>query len=125
MSFNWNEKAFEDVKLQAARRLQRAAVFFIQQHQAKLSVSNPMPYKTPSKPGEYPRKRTGAGIGGVIFAPIDTQGIIDGGFKVRIGMMHNAWYMLYLENYLDRLGFQDTLRANRVQINQILQRKKS
>lgn len=121
MSIIINDQAFEQVKLEAAQRLQRAAVFFVQQHQTKLSVSNPSPYKTPSKPGEYPRKRTGAGIGGVVFSPVDPRGIIEGGFKVRIGQMQNSWYMLHLENNMDRLGFQETLGRLRGHLNTILQ----
>jgi len=123
MSFKWNERAFDRAKEEAAQRLQRAAVYFVKQHQAKLSVSNPLPYLTPSKPGEYPRKRTGALIGGVIFSPVTSDGIIDGNFKVRIGIMRGVWYGLYLEEKLDRLGFQDTLQTLRTQINTILQRK--
>lgn len=123
MSVRFNEQAFEQVKREAAQRLQRAAVFYMTQHQMKLSVSNPLPYLTPSKPGEYPRKRTGAGIGSVLFAPVDAQGIIDGGFKVRIGIARNAWYMLHLENNMDRLGFQDTLRLLRREINTILEKR--
>ena len=66
MSINVTE-AVETVRQEAAKRLLRAALFFQAQHQQRLGVSNPRPHKTPSRPGEYPRKRTGAGQASVVY----------------------------------------------------------
>jgi hypothetical protein len=43
----------------ARERLHLAAQVYQQQLQQALGVSNPPPYRTPSAPGEPPRKRTG------------------------------------------------------------------
>ncbi len=124
MSATWNGDAMaRQVKEEAARRLQRAAVFFTETHKRLLSVSNPRPYVTPSVPGEYPRKRTGNAIGNVLWGPTDVAGILSEGLKVRAGVMANARYLLILEFARQRLGFLDTLKKLKPQLEAILLRK--
>ena len=48
-----------DLEEKAWRGLQRAVVFYHSQLLLVLNKSNPRPYKTPSAPGEAPRKRVG------------------------------------------------------------------
>lgn len=104
----------------AAKRLLRAAVYFTNQHQLRLSVSNPRPYLTPSKPGEYPRQRTGAGKAGVVYAPSRIPDIIREGLVVRIGQAVNTKYMLILELARARKGFKQTAKDTREVIEMIL-----
>ena len=60
MAIMWNgQAASAQVQQEAARRLQRTAQWFQDQLIARLSLSNPRPYLNSSRPGEYPRKRTG------------------------------------------------------------------
>jgi hypothetical protein len=102
-----------------AQRLLRTAVFFVDQYKRRVNVSNPRPYTTPSKPGEYPRVRTGHGRDSVTFGPTDVQGIIDADMKIRIGVMpigKDSNYMLILELRKNRLGFKHTMEDLREQL---------
>lgn len=112
-----------------ASRLLRAATSFWTYHTNKLSTafepdenSQQVDFTTKtgvhvrfltggSKPGEYPRKRTGALISGVVFGPSSIVGIMASGLKVRIGILKNVWYGLYLELYRQRLGFKASADA--------------
>ena len=124
MALNWNGQAMAgEAKEQAAKRILRAVVFFQIQHQARLSVSNPRPYLTPSRPGEYPRKRTGNLIGSVLYSPATIADLIAGDLRVRIGLPASAGYGLILEVARQRKGFRDTMEALRPQIEAILLRK--
>lgn len=112
--------AAERVKREMASRLLRAAIFFQTQQMQRLNRSNPRPYKEPSVAGEYPRKRTGAGQAGVVYAPLTIDGIIAAGLRVRLGQTRNSWYILMLEIFRDRLGYRKTLEDLRPQIAAIL-----
>lgn len=124
MSVTVNRDAARRAVLEeGARRLLRAAVYFQAYHQEKLSVSNPKPHTTPSLPGEYPRKRTGFGIASVVYGPATVPEIIDGGLKIRLGILQNAWYMIHLEVNVQRLGFQKTAALLEEPIRAILESK--
>lgn len=126
MAVNWNGNGpASRAKEEAASRLQRAAIFFQTQLIRRLSVSNPRPYKTPSKPGEYPRKRTGNAIANVLAAPLDVPGIIAGGFKVRAGVGEPGRYLAILELFKHRLGFVRTMEDLRPLLKAILTGKAS
>ena len=120
MGIKFNQGAVDAAKKEAAQRLQRAAVFFVTNHQSRLGISNPRPHKTPSLPGQYPRKRTGFGIAGIITAPTSAAGIAAEGYRVRIGQIENSSYMLILELYKNRLGFKRTADDLRDRIKIIL-----
>ncbi len=104
MAIEWNgETAALAAKEEAAKRLQRAVQWFWMQHVRRLSISNPLPYVTSSKPGEYPRKRTGNLIANVLWAPTDIVGIMTN-FKVRVGVGQPGMYGLILEFWRDALA---------------------
>jgi len=91
-----------------ARRLVACAVFFVGQHQIRLNKSNPAPHTTPSRPGEYPRKRTGFGQKSVKLATTDL-GDITRTLTVTVGYDALAPYMPHLEIVQNRLGLANTL----------------
>ncbi len=109
LHFN-GDGALDKVKREAASRLLRAAVYFQSEHMRRLNKSNPRPHKTSSLPGEYPRKRTGAGQAGVVYAPASIEGIIKEGLRVRVGQTRNSWYMLFLELFKNRAGYLKTIQ---------------
>lgn len=91
-----------------ARRLVACAVFFIGQHQIRLNKSNPAPHNNPSKPGEYPKKRTGFGQKSVKMGTTDL-GDITRTLRVTVGYDALAPYMPHLEIVSARLGLVNTL----------------
>lgn len=79
------------LKKAAWENVLRAAVVFQTQVLQALNVSNPRPYKTPSAPGEPPRKRTG-------FLQANVQLDVDeANLTARVGILANAKYGAYLE----------------------------
>lgn len=97
----------------AARRLLAVAVTAQTELKRRLNVSNPRPHKTPSKPGEWPKKRTGWGQGHVFYQP-STLGEVVNTLSVRLGYGVSAAYMLYLSGQrLKRKGLKDLLREIR------------
>lgn len=72
-------------------------------------------YTRPSKPGEYPRKRTGFGQASVMLDTHDVNEIART-LRVRVGYQANAHYMPILELYRDRKGLIDTLKDLRPQL---------
>lgn len=117
------DSLLEELDDACAEGLLRAAVFFQTTHKAKLSVSNPRPHKTPSKPGEYPRLRTGFGRNAVMYEPT-TKGEIKQTLTVKIGYLANAWYMALLEVKRRRKGLKDTLELIRQQLQALMVSKK-
>lgn len=89
---HWNgDEAYKFVVGSGWERLARAVVFFWNAVQGELNVVNPRPYKTPSRAGEPPRKRTG-------FLAANVKYELDQGeMKGRVGIGQNALYGLYLE----------------------------
>ncbi|MDO8598439.1 MAG: hypothetical protein Q7R45_17655 [Sulfuricaulis sp.] len=95
--YRWIEKAGWEGIL-------RATVYFWQTVQQVLNVNNPPPYKTPSAPGEPPRKRTGFGQSNVIY---ETD---RAGMRTRVGVLSNAKYLATLELFRNRPWLMATLR---------------
>lgn len=111
-----NPNAAQPIRDEAAKRILRAAVYFVSLHKQKLGVSNPRPYETPSRPGEYPRKRTGWLQAHVAWEPTQVADIIAGGYSVRAGYVRNASYGIVLELFRGRLGLDETVRRHRQQL---------
>lgn len=110
MSITWNgDEAKQQIAHASAEGLLRAAVFFQDVHRRRLNVSNPRPYKAPSKEGEYPRARSGFGRDNCVFEPSSVSEVEKKQY-VRIGFTKNAFYMLLLELRHRRKGLLDTLR---------------
>ena len=85
------QAAVAEVRAASFDVIKRMVVFFWQQVQNALNVSNPRPHTTPSRPGEPPRKRTGFGARNVVY---DLDPAAQAG---RVGLMRNALYMGFLE----------------------------
>jgi len=120
MTMRWRgNDAMQEIRQRTAQKLLAIAAHFITAHTGFLNVSNPRPYVTPSKPGEYPRKRTGFGQRSVSFQPSSVTGVIAAGLKVKVGYLVNAKYMLILELYRRRLGLLETLRRTKPQLQAI------
>lgn len=98
---------FHAIRDTQARKLIAAAEFVKRQHAARISVPNPAPHKTPSKPGEYPRLRTGKGRAGLISFPTTLPEVIRTQ-QVVVSFADSAWYMLALERRWGRLGLNRT-----------------
>lgn len=120
MALKWNgDKLLAEMEDKVAQGLLRGAVFFQTTHRNKLNRSNPRPYDNPSKPGEYPKARTGFGRSNHTFQPSTVSGIKAEG-RVRIGYNRNAFYMLVLEMAKGRLGLRNTLDAITSQLRRIV-----
>ncbi len=112
-SGKWHgDEAKARTRRQAAEGLLRCAVFFATAHMQALNVSNPRPYATPSREGEYPRKRTGWLQAHVTWAP-QSVAEVERDQAVRVGYAQNASYGLILELFRGRLGLTETLEAVR------------
>lgn len=99
-----------------ARKLARAAIYFMSQHQQRLNRPAPavrsrgrVRYVGASAPGEYPRKRTGFLQANVMFRPTTLAAIVREGM-IRVGLWSNAFYGAVLEVKFKRLGLRHTLR---------------
>lgn len=112
-----NGNPVEDAKRKLAEKLLRSAVLIEQTHKQRVGESAFAGGSlVPSKPGEYPKKRTGQGQANTIHGPADIQGIIDEGLKVRIGARRSSIvgkslklpHLIFLEKERNRLGFQKT-----------------
>jgi hypothetical protein len=124
MSVTWNGAAAKEKMLnEAARRMQRTAQYFQTQVMARFSVSNPRPYLNSSKPGEYPRKRTGNLIANILWGPTSISDIKAEGLKVRAGVGAPARYGAILELFKARLGFVRTAEDLRPVLKVMLEGK--
>lgn len=85
------DEAIGFIRTAAWEGIVRATEFLNAQILRELNVSNPRPYKTPSRPGEPPRKRTGFGQANVLREYDREQ------LRSRTGVARNAMYMLFLE----------------------------
>lgn len=111
MSLTWNgTEAGDQARKEMAGRLLRAIIFYQTQHMQRVGIFNPPPYVNSSKPGEYMRKRTGAGQAGVVISAGSIAEVISDDLAVRCGELQNAFYMLVLELSRDRRGFVRTFR---------------
>ena len=112
-----NGNPVEEAKRLFAEKLLRAAVLVEQTHKQRVGESAFAGGKLEaSKPGEYPKKRTGQGQANTIHGPADVQGIIDEGLIVRIGARRSSIvgkslklpHLIFLEKERNRLGFKKT-----------------
>jgi hypothetical protein len=105
---------------QIGRDLVVAAVTLTNEHKRRLNISNPRPYHTPSKPGEYPRKRLGFGQAGLIFSPSSPGEVASMFFPaVVVGFTAATWYMEHLAEDKGRLGLLDTVDDMRATLEAI------
>ncbi len=89
---SWNgPQAQKQVLAASWQALQRAVVYYHTKLLEALNVSNPRPYKMPSRLGEPPRKRTGYLQRNVLYE-LDEPAL-----TARVGMSTNAKYGAYLE----------------------------
>jgi len=93
------EEWLEEVQMEAAQRLLRAA--FTLQTEMKINLSTA--YPPASVPGEYPHGRTWNGRDSLVVMPETAREIMQLGY-VRVGYLPAAWYMPYLEIERGRLG---------------------
>lgn len=100
MTMRLNPDALYQIKLAAAERMLKAANTL----KERLQIEVDTPYPRASRPGEYPRKRTGTGQREVFVIPETPEGVIANGMDVFIGHSNFAWYMPFLEREKGRLG---------------------
>ena len=102
------DAAAAKVEREMAKRLLRAATFFQVQHMNRVSRPNVKigrKWVDNSKPGEYPRLRTGHGRAGVVMDASSIDDVVANGMRIRIGQSQASWYMPFLELERDRLGY--------------------
>ncbi len=120
----WNgDAAMEAIRRQAAENLLAAAVFF--ENSLRQKVSKPSPffvgprggrnYYDPSKPGEYPKLRTGAGQKSITHQPERVSEVMETMY-VRVGYVLGNHYFLALEFEQHRKGLIDLLDEMRPQL---------
>jgi hypothetical protein len=112
----WNGDArMAEIRKAAAEGLLAAGVLFMNQVRQRVSVPNPPPYLNSSKPGEYPRLRTGAGQKALTMEPSTPDEVVASGF-VRVGYVQGDHHLLILELGAKRLGLLRTLDDMRPQL---------
>lgn len=146
LDFHDPEDLMRQAQQAAGKRLLRAALYFVQYHQQKTGLSAEpytrtrtrttsrgpkgstyTDYARPSRPGEYPRKRTGGGQANILYDPPTPAGAGAEG-KVRIGARNLQLignpplpHMLFLESKRDRLGFRQSAADLKDQIRALLE----
>lgn len=124
MSTEWYGDAFLDgLKRQAAEGLLEAAVLY--ENTLKQKVSRPSPffigprggrnYNDPSKTGEYPKLRTGAGQKAITHQPETVSEVVACGF-VKVGYIQGDHHLLALEFAQKRKGLIALLDEMRPQL---------
>lgn len=88
---DWNDDALGQIKALAFERIARVTVEYHTLVLEELNISNPRPYKTPSRPGEPPRKRTGWLQRHVVYQ-LDEKALTG-----RVGPSVNAIYGVFLD----------------------------
>lgn len=111
--------AYGDLRKRIGLALAAAATELVTEHQRRIGVMNPRPYLNSSKPGEYPRKRTGFGQANVIYLPASPAEIAELG-HVDVGYAENAFYMQALVDNQGRLGIEETLEDLRPRLEAIV-----
>ena len=123
MSLKWyGPNLNESLNSKIGKGLARCAEYFETQHKLRLNKSNPAPYLDSSKPGEYPRARTGFGRRNHTYDPASPDEMAAEG-AVRLGYLQNAWYMAFLEVYRGRLGLVHTMNTIKAQMARLLNLK--
>lgn len=116
---NNTKKIKEELRLRLANGLAKAAVILVKEHQKRIGRQNPGPlFLESSKPGEYPKKRTGTLQKSVFFEPSSISGIRQT-LRVRVGYDNSAEYGYHLESS-GRLGIRDTARDIADQLGQVI-----
>lgn len=103
-----NAELMGSIRKELAGRMISAAKHFTEIHSKRLSVPNPAPHVNSSRPGEYPRSRTGNLARSVAYTPTTTAKV-SASMKVTIGYKPEAFYGGILENKMRRLGLRRTL----------------
>jgi len=111
--------AYGDLRKRIGLALAAAAAELVSEHQRRIGVMNPRPYLDSSRPGEYPRKRTGFGQANVFYLPASPAEIAEAG-HVDVGYGENAFYMQALVDNQGRLGIEDTLEEMRPRLEAIV-----
>ncbi len=93
-------------------RVRAAAVLLVAEHKRDLSIGNPPPHQTPSKPGEFPRFRTLNLRDAVTLARV-SQAVY------RVGYMTGAWYILALQKR-KRKTVKDTAMRIKAKLERII-----
>ncbi len=101
----WEGDAMDQIKALAWEKIARVTAEYHAIVGAELNVSNPRPYKTPSAPGEPPRKRTGLGKTGVVYE-LDKKAMTG-----RVGPTENTIYMAFLDLGTSRVAARPWLFA--------------
>lgn len=103
-----NKNVMRDITKEQAGRMISAAEYFAKIHSQRLSVPNPAPYNNSSRPGEYPRSRTGKLARSVTYWPTRIQEVAKK-LEVSLGYLPQAFYGGILEKRMRRLGLQRTM----------------
>lgn len=101
-----------------AMGLQRAALALVSEHRQRLSVPvgairnarGRVQVVERSRPGEYPRRDTGALVNGIAIENKSLQEIMRTG-TLRVGLRKAVFYGAYLEVVYHRLGLRRTMRS--------------
>lgn len=113
MSTSWHGKQnIEEIKIAAARGLIRASHMFQQQMRQRVSIPNPPPHLNSSKPGEYPRLRTGEGQRALMQEEKTFQEVLKR-LAIKVGFDKGKAHLLALELKAARLGLVRTLTVLR------------
>lgn len=120
MTTQWHGAAvFRLIEEAAAKGLLAAALTLETELRRRVSVPNPPPYHNSSKPGEYPRLRTGAGQKSIAHEPATLAEVMKEGI-VRVGYRAGAGdHMQILEERRQRLGVEKTLQDLRARLARI------
>lgn len=107
MTADRTDEAIDATIKEMATRMMYAADLFALNHKQRVGNAT-FNDVGPSKPGEYPHLRSGAGQKNVTHDGTSVQAVIDNGLVIRIGEQAGGWYMIRLELGLGRLGFLNT-----------------
>lgn len=111
--------AYAALRLRTGETLLAVATAVAREHRSRLGVQNPPPdYLESSRPGEYPRRRTGRGQRSVTVEPAIAEEAGERGY-VDVGHEQDAWYMQWLADRAQRRGLADTLADMRGELERI------
>lgn len=113
------EAAFASARLEMAKRLLAAAIAFQAEHRKRLNVANPPPHDNSSRPGQYPKKRTGFGQSQVSYEPTSPAEVARE-LVVRVGISRPGFYLEVLALDRGRKGLIDTLNEMRGRLEGII-----
>lgn len=113
------EESFKTVYRELAENLMRAVLTFIAKWQEFVGISNPAPHDTPSKDGEFLKKRTGFGQASITYEPSSMEAIAEA-LKVKVGLIENAFYMELMVAKYGRLGLDAALAQLESELSDIL-----